>query len=269
MEIAMRKLNLTENDKIVALSIGDPALDDCGNEPRGTFCQQLMVRGLCPPGAICFSKSDVFMAMYAFSRGAPAALIVAGTGSMGIALKKPYCHGGKNEILTVGGWGSPATDPGSGYDIAVRGIRAAMDAFDGIAPSTMLCEKIQNYFHVSSPRRLINIFNGTESTRTQIAAFAIQVHECARAGDDVSAAILSDAGKTLGKYAISLLRRIEGVPCLGIYGSVLLRNTSVQEVFADTVHREYADVEIKIPQQPPEYGAACYAADALGIEREK
>ena len=60
-------------------------------------------------------------------------LIIAGTGSMGLALAEPYHHGGSNRYLTVGGWANPTSDPGSGFDIATQGIQAAFHAFDGIA----------------------------------------------------------------------------------------------------------------------------------------
>ena len=270
MEAAICGLHLTDEDRILALAVGDPAIDDSGENDGAELIREIVARGLCPGNAACFSKSDVFMALYAFSKGEPAALIVAGTGSMGVALKTQYRHGKDNALLTVGGWGLPTTDAGSGYDIAVQGIRAAMDAFDEIAPPTRLCEEVQKHFGVCSPRALIDIFNGTDISRPKVAAFATGVDRCAQAGDAVAMAILTGAGRVLGKYGLSLLRHIEWPEHrLGIYGSVLLRNTYVQKVFADTIHEILPNEDICIPQHPPEYGAARFAADALNIQWEE
>ena len=266
LETAIRELHLREDDRIVALAVGDPAIDDSTESDDSALLRELAVRGSLPEHTACFCKSDVFMALYGFTKGAPGGLIVSGTGSMGVALTAPYRHGEENDILTVGGWGEPTGDPGSGYDIAVKGIRAAIDAFDGIAPPTLLCREILDGFGVGSPRDLIPVFNGSGTDRSRIAAFAVRVSACALAGDTVATAILTAAGQVLGKYGLALLQGIEKpFRRLGIYGSVLIKNDTVRQAFSDTVRASMPDAVIGIPADPPEYGAACFAADALRI----
>lgn len=270
MEEAVRGLNLSDGDRILALGIGDPALDDSGEGDGAPLREEILARGLCPQDALCVSKSDVFMALYAFSGGAPAALIVAGTGSMGVALKRRYRHGTRGELAVVGGWGLPTTDAGSGYDIAVKGVCAALDAFDGVAPPTALCEAALAQFGAASPRALIDRFNGGDMNRSQLAQFAVCVDRCAQAGDAAAREILTGAGTALGRYGLALLRQIEGSPRrLGMYGSVLLHNARVRTALAETVRAEIPDAEIGVPQHPPEYGAARFAADALNLHWEE
>lgn len=262
LQAAIDSLKLAPDDRITALAVGDPAIDDCADIEETLLYRALRKRHVYSETAY-FSKSDVFMALYGLSGGSPAALIVAGTGSMGIGLKRPYVHGVHNEVLTVGGWGDPTTDPGSGYNIAVNGIRAAIDAFDGVAPETALCQEVQNFFGADSPRALIDVFNGAGLTKGEVAAFARQVDAAALDGDSVAAKILADAGHALGRYGLSLLRQMgDAPPCLGIYGSVLLHSKGVQKAFFDTVLAVRPDAEIRMPELPPEYGAARYAADA-------
>lgn len=267
MKAALAALELQEDDRILALAVGDPAMDDSSPEDGQIFRDR--IRELLPEGTLCLSKSDVFMALYAFTGGMPGALMVAGTGSMGIGLKNTYCHNCFQPPLTVGGWGEPTTDPGSGNDIAVRGICAAMNAFDGIGPDTALCRAVQDFFGTSQPRGLVGILNGEEMTRSKIAAFSREVARCADAGDPVSMEILQEAGLVLGKYACSLLRQIgEAVP-VGAYGSVLIHNGCVRRVFTETIHKEFPQAQVSIPGVPPEYGAARFAAHALGIRWEE
>ena len=267
MKAALAALELQEDDRILALAIGDPAMDDSSPEDGLAFRNR--VKALLPAGALCLSKSDVFMALYAFTGGMPGALMVAGTGSMGIGLKNTYCHNSFQPPLTVGGWGEPTTDPGSGNDIAVRGICAAMNAFDGIRPDTALCRAVQDFCGTSQPRGLVGILNGEEMTRSKIAAFSREVARCADAGDPVSMEILQEAGLVLGKYACSLLRQIGAAVPVGAYGSVLIHNGCVRRVFTETIHKEFPQAQVSIPDTPPEYGAARFAAHALGIRWEE
>lgn len=256
-------LRLSREDTVLALSIGDPAIDD--TTPLAGESLREIGRQLLGEGGRCFSKSDVFMALYAFSLGTPAALLVAGTGSMGVGMKTPYQHGTDNTVFTVGGWGDPTCDPGSGYWIAVNGICAAINAFDGIAPQTALCQRILPFFGVTEPRKLIDIFNG-DTPRNQIAAFSKEVDICAQEGDAVSLEILEKAGALLARYACQLLKGMEN-PKIGVYGSVLLCSEIVRQVFEQQVKIAYPTVKIEKPNLPPEYGAAVYGADALGIDR--
>lgn len=267
LKAGIAALALPSADSIVGLALGDPSIDDsdcdsCEKEYFLNKAQALL------PETKCFSKSDVFMALYAFSGGEPAALLIAGTGSMGIALTEPYCHEKGNAVVTVGGWGDPTFDPGSGYHIAAEGIRAAINTFDGIAPGTALCDVILPFFGASVPRKLIDLFNSNTLSRSDIAAFARQVDACAKNGDITATEILIREGQVLGQYACSLLRHTnQKSPKIGIYGSVLLNNEIVRKHFEITVQASFASAEICIPTRPPEYGAALFAADALNIDR--
>lgn len=267
LEKAIRALDLRDTDRILAIGIGDPAMDDSSEEDGREFREK--IRAVLGGNVPCLSKSDVFMALYAFTGGDPGVLMVAGTGSMGIGLKQKYHYDGSCPVLTVGGWGKPTTDPGSGNDIAIRGITAAMDAFDGIGPETALCQSVTTFFGANTPRELAGIFNGASITRAQIAAFSRCVAECAESGDAVSLSILERAGRVLGQYVCSLLRQIGSAVPVGAYGSVLVNNGLVRRVFTETIHKEFPHAQVSIPVLPPEYGAAWFAAHALGIQWEE
>ena len=258
---------LHPGDQVLAVGIGDPALDD--SDPAEGAALRSQISGMLPGEPYCFSKSDVFMALYAFTGGQPGALLVAGTGSMGVALQKPYCHGQENPMLAVGGWGNPTTDPGSGFDIGTKGICAALDAFDGIGPETALCRAAMEFYGVEEPRQLVAVLNGEDMNRSRIAAFSRQVALCADKDDPVSISILEKAGQVLGRYGCSLLRQMGKAAPVGAYGSVLVNNSLVRRIFAETIQKEFPQATVSIPEAPPEYGAARFAAHALGIRWEE
>lgn len=267
MRKGLAALKLDPTHRILAVGVGDPALDDsCLSEGAELRAR---IRAMLPGDPSCFSRSDVFMALYAFTGGRAGALLVAGTGSMGVGLPAPYRHGEENPMVTVGGWGNPTTDPGSGNDIGTRGICAALDAFDGVAPDTALCRAALDFYGVAEPRQLVAILNGEDMTRSRIAAFSRQVAACAEAGDPVSIAILESAGQALGRYGCSLLRQTGGDAPLGAYGSVLVNNGTVCRSFTETVQKEFPRAAVGVSRVLPEYGAARFAANALGIDWEE
>ncbi|MBR6548965.1 MAG: hypothetical protein IKT68_05400 [Clostridia bacterium] len=259
-------LQLAESDRIVGIGLGDPAIDDTANgQKAGQWLRNHISEQY---GCPCFSKSDLFMALYAFTEGKSGAFLAAGTGSMGIALPNPYVHGEENAVITVGGWGDPTCDPGSGCDIAVQGICAAIRAFDGVGPQTTLCDALLSFFAVNQPRDLIGHLNNPNVTRSSLASFARQVAECARLGDEVAVSVLQRAGEVLAAYAIRLLQEIPTAQ-FGVYGSILTKNCTVRETFELVLKKRFSHVDVRIPQHAPEYGAAMFAADALMIDRSE
>lgn len=264
LELGIAGLQLGNEDRVIAIAIGDPAIDDCDNDtPDIPLAAAAATRF---PACKVFVKSDVYMAMYACTGGMPGAFLISGTGSMGIALTEPYHHGGSNQYMTVGGWAMPTNDPGSGFDIAIQGIQAAFHAFDGITDYTLLCEELLSFAKADSPRELIPIFNTGSLTRGQIAQFARSVDRCAQRGDETAVAILESAGHILAQYALRMLRFLSR-PRIGIYGSVLLHNQFVYSTFEKDVLSELPQTQIIRPAMAPEYGAAMFAADALNIDR--
>ena len=258
-------LALQADDRLLAVAIGDPALDD--TVPGAGETLRRRAQAWAGEGVPCWSHSDVFMALYALSRGCPAALTVAGTGSMGVALTKPFSPGQTPALQVVGGWGKPTDDPGSGYWIAVEGVRAAMNAFDGVAPPTALCGEATAFFAVHTPRDLIDRFNGGGLDRAKIAAFSRRVAACAAGGDPAAVDVLRRAGQALGDYACALLAKLPGpAPLLGVSGSVLLYNAAVRAALDERVGTRYPAAVIRPPAVPPEIGAALYAADRLGLK---
>lgn len=250
-------LTLSVEDHILALSIGDPAIDDGDPHAGDAFCQAIRASDMLPADTVLLSKSDAFMALYGFTLGGSGALLIAGTGSMGIAMDE------SGNVSTIGGWCEPTTDPGSGHFIGVEGIKAALSAFDGIAPATLLTDKLLAFFACSTPRDLIGHLNSPDVTRTRLASFSREVAEAASAGDAVSCEILQRAGQVLARYGIALLDRIAPAKNLGVYGSVLIKNAQVRHIFEENVRITHPDAVVSVPKFPPEYGAVRYAADML------
>ena len=76
--------------------------------------------------------SDALTALHGAHGGRAGALVIVGTGSVGMALETD------GTLRSVGGWGFPGGDEGSGADLGLQALRLTQQAMDGrIAPSLL------------------------------------------------------------------------------------------------------------------------------------
>ena len=238
-------------DRIAAIGIGDPSIDDTAptspDSPTARFAQALT----CALGVPVHIRSDAYMTLFGLTGGLErAVLMLSGTGAMGIA------ENAAGQTTVAGGWGRLSGDEGSGYYIAIEGIKAALQASDGIAPRTALIEAALKHFGVNEPRELIGVFYGEDEV--DIASFSSAVAACAEKGDRVARNILLRAAKYLAAYTCRLLKD-SGARLVGVYGSVICQNTIVRDEYERLVLKKHPGVHICEPDVLPEEAAANYA----------
>lgn len=242
-------------ERIRAVGIGDPSIDDCSESETARRFLSEAERML---GVPVYVQSDVYMTLYGLTHGSSAGvLVVSGTGAMGIA------EDADGRISVAGGWGRLTGDEGSGYDIGLRGISAALRAADGIGRETALLPAALRYFGVAQPRELIDCFYGEDDP--DVAGFARCVADCAERGDACAEEILLSAARYLAECASVLVRK-SGATLVGVYGSVLLKNRTVRTEFERCVGEWHPEVTVREPEVSAPLGAALYA---IKQEKEK
>ena len=238
---------------IAAVGIGDPSIDD---EVESPIAKEFATRAAKLLRVPVYIRSDAYMTLFALTGGQKAGvLIISGTGSMAIG------ENNTGEILVAGGWGRLTGDEGSGYYIGLEGIRAALGAFDGVAPKTSLAWAALEHFGVSAPRELISVFYGEEEP--DVSGFSRCVAKCADEGDEVAKAILLNAAARLARYATVLLD-VCHAELLGVWGSVLCKNNTVRQAFEHDVRQTFPHIQICEPAISAELAAALYA-----VQRQK
>ena len=91
--------------------------------------------GLVHPFASLRFISDSLIACLGAHGGKDGGIVIVGTGSIGIVRVK-------GNDLSVGGYGFPISDEGSGADLGLRAIKLAMRALDGRAEASQLTAEI-------------------------------------------------------------------------------------------------------------------------------
>jgi len=133
------------------------------------------------------AANDAVIACLGAHAGADGGLIVAGTGSIGVARL-----GGRD--IVIGGRGFLLGDDGSAARIGADAVRAAMRACDRLGPATPLTQSLMQHFgddpHVALQWALT-------AKPSDYGAFTPEVLEAASAGDAVAGPIVEAAAAAI------------------------------------------------------------------------
>ena len=145
-------------------------------------------------------------------------VIVSGTGSFAMARDR------SGNLRRCGGWGPTLGDEGSGYAIALAGLRAAIRSFEQRGPTTSLLTRFLDAFELERPSGLISAVY-REDARQRIAHHVPLVFTASREGDTVAREIVSRSANQLADLAIALAAQMdfgaEPIP-LACSGGVLI-----------------------------------------------
>ncbi len=158
--------------------------------------------------------NDAMIACVGAHGGRDGGIVIAGTGSVGLALE-----GGRE--IRVGGYGFPISDEGSGADLGLRAIRAALRAHDGRIAATNLTRTVMARFG-GDPFEAVAFADA--ATATDYAKFAPPVMDHAEAGDPVACAIVAHAAQEIETLATRLATR--GVRRIAFLGGLAQRLTA-------------------------------------------
>jgi N-acetylmuramic acid 6-phosphate etherase len=177
------------------------------------------------PNSPCYATNDLETGLAAGdpdakSKMAARVLILSGTGSC--------CFGQTSDnaaaTARVGGWGHILGDKGSGYEIGLRGLKAAVYYLDRDGRWTELGGGILQSLQLNEPEELIDWVK--TAGKTEISALAVQVFAAAAARDKIAADILEGAAASLAKDGFHCALRLvkKGAPVEFLLGgSVLLK----------------------------------------------
>ena len=117
--------------------------------------------------------------------------LISGTGSLA------FGRAADGRTARAGGWGFLFGDEGSGYAIAMAGLRAAAQAADGRTAPTQLLDAILGHFHLDRPEALVSAVYPIAGNRQPIAELAETVLDVAASGDAAAGKIVEEAARQL------------------------------------------------------------------------
>ena len=236
------------------LSVGLPSLDTTADEKTlRNFAGDVF-----DPERLIL-ESDACMALEGMTGGDRGMIVICGTGSMALL------DDGTGQRV-AGGWGYLLGDPGSGYGIAMAGLRAAIRAWERTGPETGLADRALAYWSIKQPRDLIELIYDPACGPDTVARFAGEVFALAEAGDGAALGIIREETRSVAWQAASLLQNAQGVEKVGLYGGIFQHQPLARRLFADALRERLPDRTIQIvnPVYPPEIGAVIRGLKRLG-----
>ena len=138
--------------------------------------------------------SDAHTTLLGAHGGAAGAIIAVGTGSVGLAR---WTDG---QLRSVGGWGFPSGDDGSGAWLGLRAMNWTQRALDGLhAPGALT----QAVLRATGGNRAAMLEWCCAAGQTRFASLAPLVFDCA-SQDPAAAALLDDAVQCVARMALAL-----------------------------------------------------------------
>ena len=180
-----------------------------GGVPRPTWQRCMMVAALSGVGYLPWrnaflaadpglahlaAETDAFAMLVGAHGGRPGAIVIGGTGSVAEALAVDGWR------TTVGGWGFPAGDEGSGAWLGLQAVGHAQRAFDGRSNASPLARSV--WMLCGDERDALQAWCA-RAGQNGYAQLARAVFEC-EAGDPAAAAMLQQATVAMEDLALAI-----------------------------------------------------------------
>ena len=196
---------------------------------------------------------DMVIALEGALRGAPGAVVIAGTGSIA------YGRNARGETARAGGWGFAISDEGSGHWIGQAAVAAAMRAHD-LGESSILISSVMNTWHLGSREDVVRAANAMPAP--DFAGLFPLVLAAAADGDALAREILTRAATELAQLAAIVSGRLwRGHQAfqVAMVGGVFQNSPLLRQVFTNSLRSQYPQATIVQATAEPAEGALSLA----------
>ncbi|MBI0549039.1 BadF/BadG/BcrA/BcrD ATPase family protein [Pectobacterium parmentieri] len=167
------------------------------------------------PYATQVLNTDALGACLAVNQGKDAGVVIAGTGSCGLAWQS-------QTITAYGGHEFPISDQGSGARLGLAALQHTYDVLQGWCAPSALSQSIDDFFSASA-EQAANTLDALRAFSPQAkpgdyAQFARRVFDCAQQGDAVSNALLTRTASDISLLLAAVARHAP--PRLSLMGSI-------------------------------------------------
>lgn len=188
---------------------------------------------------------DALIALDAAYDAGSGIVVIAGTGSVALA------RTADGTLLRVGGWGHLLGDPGSGYAVGQRGLRATAAAFDG-GDDTSIRGRLRDQLGIDTREQLIHAVYQDGLSMQDVAPLVV---DAAAAGDAVAARILDTAGEGLTEQVSWLVHHAQTIaPRITLLGG-MVQNDHYDNVLRQHLRDHFPDWSVQQLQVEPVTGA--------------
>lgn len=224
------------------------AADLCLMGAKDVMTEMLNRFGLCDN--IYFHSEPVIGLAASFQREGVVAL--SGTGSDAFFVKNGAWR------TAVGGWGPLLGDEGSGYDIGLNALKAAIYSYDGRKEKSMLYDLVMEKWHLDDLWDIVLHLAGNPDARHEVASAAALCAKAAHAGDKAALRIYERAALDMSLLTRTVIRqhRDEWDGTVTIMGGAWKGHPSMFNIFKQEIELLYPEARVSKPLFEPVVGCA-------------
>ncbi|HDR7516415.1 BadF/BadG/BcrA/BcrD ATPase family protein [Bacillus mobilis] len=192
--------------------------------------------------------NDAMIAHAAALKGKDGILTIGGTGAI--------CIGRKGEVYEYsGGWGHILGDEGSGYWIALQGLKRMANQFDQGVTLCPLSLRIQDEFQLLTSSHIKQIVYSF--SKDKVAAIAPLIIEEARNGNDDAHKIILQAAKELTRMTVNIYNKMQFnlFASIAVSGSILRFVPEIYAEFKKCCEKSIGDVTFVLQSEPAVKGS--------------
>ena len=193
------------------------------------------------------------------------AVALSGTGSDAFLVRDGQ------RLTAVGGWGPLLGDEGSGYDIGLNTIKAAIYSHDGRGPKTMLYDLVMKKWKLSNLWEIVTHLAGNPEVRHEVASAATLCSRAASEGDSVALGIYERAAMVLSLQARTAIeaRRNDWNGNVVIMGGAWKGSPHMFNVFKRQIELAYPTATVEKPLFEPVAGCVVLRCLREGLSMDE
>lgn len=180
------------------------------------------------------------------------AVALSGTGSDAFFVKD--CK----SVLSIGGWGPLLGDEGSGYEIGLNALKAAIYSYDGRRDRSMLFDLVMENWRLEHLWGLVHHLAGNPNARHEVASAAKLCARAAHAGDRAALRIYEHAALEMFLQVRTVIEqhREEWDGTTVVMGGAWKGHPRMFEVFKREVELLFPEARVSLPLYEPVVGCA-------------
>lgn len=180
------------------------------------------------------------------------AVALSGTGSDAFLVRNGQV------LAAVGGWGPLLGDEGSGYEIGLNAIKAAIYSHDGRRPKSMLYDLVMEKWNLTNLWGIVTHLAGNPDARHEVASAAVLCAKAANAGDRVALRIYEHAALEMSIQTRGVIesRREDWDGTVVIMGGAWKGCPRMFDVFRHEIELTYLGASVEKPLYEPVVGCA-------------
>jgi len=204
--------------------------------------------------------NDSFICLAAGTLGKPGVVVVAGTGSIALAIDE------EGNVVRAGGWGYLLEDEGSGFQLGREAVMETLRFLEGRTSQSRLVEAVLEKLGAKGVNDVLSSIYGSENPVMTIASLSPIVVRLAEEGDEAAMRIVERATEGLASCVASVISRSSfSRPVRVVLSGGVFEGEGFLKAFRSKLMKLVPEADARLLELEPAVGALILAFKKAGL----